>query len=297
MTAAMTSAIKLPRSVVTELSGKIVDESVIASLSPSKPTLFADETHIVFNPSAEGDVVAEGAKKGAYDQAFTPVEGKRIKVVTTTRVSNELIWADEDNKLEIIENILADQAGAIGRALDYVVFHALNPKSGQAASGYTALTTDANKVQKTSDISADLDSMVDALVDYEINGLGLSRSTAAALRKLRYPASGLRMYPEVGVNLKPGSIEGIPTVVSNTVSGAKAQSPTNVMAIMGDFNQIKWGLVRDMTSEVIPYGDPDNTGADLKGSNQVAYRTEAVLSYAVLDPKAFAYLTSAPEAA
>ena len=48
-----------------------------------------------------------------------------------------------------------------------------------------------------------------------------------------------------------------------------------------------------ITAEVIEYGDPDNTGQDLKGYNQIAYRTEAVLAYAVLDPKAFAVLKSA----
>ena len=61
-------------------------------------------------------------------------------------------------------------------------------------------------------------------------------------------------------------------------------------AILGDWGLIKWGMVRDMWSEVIEYGDPDGTGVDLKNVNQVAYRTEAVLAYAVLDPKGFAVL-------
>ena len=26
---------------------------------------------------------------------------------------------------------------------------------------------------------------------------------------------------------------------------------------MGDFSLIKWGMVRDLTSEIIAYGDPD----------------------------------------
>ena len=43
-------------------------------------------------------------------------------------------------------------------------------------------------------------------------------------------------------------------------------------------------------SEIIEYGDPDNTGKDLKGVNQIAYRTEAMYSYAILDPKGIAVL-------
>lgn len=87
--------------------------------------------------------------------------------------------------------------------------------------------------------------------------------------------------------------DGIPAAVSGTVNGRLAKTPTKVSAIMGDFSAIKWGMVRDATAEVIEYGDPDNTGQDLKGYNQIAYRTEAVLAYAVLDPKAFAVLKSA----
>ena len=49
-------------------------------------------------------------------------------------------------------------------------------------------------------------------------------------------------------------------------------------------------MVRDITSEIIEYGDPDNTGKDLKGYNQIAYRTEALYSYAILDPKGIAVL-------
>ena len=45
-----------------------------------------------------------------------------------------------------------------------------------------------------------------------------------------------------------------------------------------------------MWSEVIEYGDPDGTGNDLKAYNQIAFRTEAVMSYAVLEPAAFAVL-------
>ena len=63
-----------------------------------------------------------------------------------------------------------------------------------------------------------------------------------------------------------------------------------MLAVAGDFSLIRWGMVRDITAEVIEYGDPDGTGVDLKQYNQVAYRTEAVLAYSVIDPHAFAVL-------
>ena len=287
-----TTKVQLPKSVITELIDKVKGTSTIAALSPSQPQLFADQTHMIFNPSAEAEVVAEGAKKGVYEQAFTPVEGKIFKVQTTTRVSNELQWADEDNQLEILSNIQQDQAEAIGRALDYVVYHAINPKDGSALTGFTALTTGAKSVTATEDPSTDIDSMADEIIDYNISGIALSRLFASDLRKLRVPATGLRLYPEIPLNLLTGNFDGIPAATSNTVNGVLASEATNVLAIMGDFNLIKWGMVRDMWAEIIEYGDPDGTGVDLKSVNQVAYRTEAVYSYAVLDAEGFCVLKS-----
>lgn len=288
-----TKKIKLPREVVTELLNKAKDTSTIAKLSPSKPQKFVDIDHMIFNPTSEAEVVEEGAKKGSYELDFTPIEGKRVKVVTTTRVSDELRWADEDNKLEIVDNILADQNAAIGRSLDYVVYHAVNPKGGSKLGSYTALTANATSVISGDSPVEDIDKLVDALMDYDINGFALSKNYASALRKLRVPATGQRLYPEVPLNLNAGSIDGIDAAVSGTVDGRLATEQTKVLGIMGDFALIKWGMVRDIWSEIIEYGDPDQTGVDLKAHNQIAFRTEAVYAYAVLDPKGFAVLKSA----
>lgn len=288
-----TKKIKLPREVVTELLNKAKDTSTIAKLSPSKPQKFVDVNHMIFNPSSEAEVVEEGAKKGSYELNFTPIEGKRVKVVTTTRVSDELRWADEDNKMEIVDNILADQNAAIGRSLDYVVYHAVNPKGGSKLSGYTALTANAVSVTSGESPVEDIDKLVDALMDYDINGFALSKKYASDLRKLRVPATGQRLYPEVPLNLNAGNIDGIDAAVSGTVNGRLATEQTKVLGIMGDFALIKWGMVRDIWSEIIEYGDPDQTGVDLKAHNQIAFRTEAVYAYAILDPKGFAVLKSA----
>lgn len=288
-----TSGIVLPREVVTETINKVKGISTIAQLSPSTPQLFTDETHLIFNPSSEAEVVEEGAAKSSYTQTLTPVEGKRVKLVTTTRVTNELVWADEDSKTEIIQKIIDDQAEALARAIDYVIYHAVNPKTGATLSGYTSLVTGATAVTSTDDPSKDIDNMADALIDYQINGLALSREFASALRKIRVANTGQRLYPEIPLSLNAGSVDGIPSVTSNTVDGKLITPATGVRAIMGDFSTIKWGMVRDLKSEIIEYGDPDGAGTDLKNVNQVAYRTESMFAYALLDPTAFAYLKKA----
>lgn len=68
--------VKVPVSVVTTLIDKVKDTSVIAALSPSVPQTFADQAYMVFNPSAEAEVVAEGAAKGSYEQTVSSGVGE-----------------------------------------------------------------------------------------------------------------------------------------------------------------------------------------------------------------------------
>lgn len=287
-----TDKVRLPKEVATAVTKHAKDTSVIAALSPSEPQLFLDKDYMVFTGNAEAEVISEGAQKSSYEETLTPVVGKRFKVQTTTRVSNELQWADEDAKLEIISRVQADQAAALGRALDYVIFHAFDPKKRNALDGFTALSGTATQVPATDDRVADLDSLAEAVNDeYDINGLALSKTMANELRKIRVPSTGQRFYPEIPINLQVGSLEGIPTATSGTVNGRLITgTPTNVLAFLGDFSLIKWGMVRDIWSEIIQYGDPDHAGTDLKNVNQIAYRTETVYSYAILDPKGIAVL-------
>lgn len=285
-----TSKIKLPAEVTQAIINKVGNTSTIAALSPSTPQLFLNEDYMVFNGAAEAEVVAEGQKKSSYEQTASYITGKKFKVQCTTRVTEELKWADEDNRLEIISSIQEDQTKAIARALDYVIYHAINPKSGTKLDGYDALTANAVAVTDSGDDIANVDALADAVNEYEINGVALSRTWASRLRKLRVPATGMRFYPEIPINLAAGTLDGIPAATSTTVDGVKATTATKVLGIMGDYSLIKWGMIRDIWAEVIQYGDPDQTGVDLKAHNQIAYRTEAMFAYAVLDPKAFAVL-------
>lgn len=303
---AMTTAnIVLPKTVAAAMQTKVKDTSTIATLSPQEGKIFVDENYLVFDGAAEAEVVAEGAAKGDYEQTLAPVIANRATIQTTTRVSKQLQWADEDDQLQIIDAIQNDQAGAMGRALDYLGYHAINPKSGAVLSGYTALTAEdtVNKVYLGADAAAatkaqlvnSIDNMAEAVNDgYEINGFALSKTYANKLRKLRAGNTDARLYPEIPLNLHVGNLEGIPAACSGTVNGRLAATPTNVLAFMGDYSLIRWGFVRDIHAEIIEYGDPDGKG-DLKRYNQIAFRTEAVLAWAVLDPAAFAVLYNGTE--
>lgn len=296
--ALQTGKVLLPKEVATVITKKAKDTSTIAALSPSEPQLFLDKDYMVFSGNAEAEVIAEGEQKSSYEETLSPVVGKRFKVQTTTRVTDELRFADDDARLEIISKIQADQAAALGRVLDYVVYHAFDPKKKTTLDGFTKLSDTAAQVTATTDRVADIDALAEAVNDeYDINGIAMSKTMTNELRRIRIKDTMQRLYPEIPLNLKVGSLDGIPASTSGTVNGRLiTDTPTNVLAFLGDFSLIKWGMVRDIWSEIIEYGDPDGSGKDLKGYNQIAYRTEAIYSYAILDPKGIAVLKTAPAA-
>ena len=294
MAALQTASIVLPKEVSTAIVQEAHKTSAIATLASADKAGFFDDAYNVFTGKARGHIVAEGEKKKPYDQTVTPVEGTRITVQTTTRVSKQLQWADEDNQLEILDAIQSDQSAAVGETLDYAVFHAIDPLGGSTVASLTAkaLATLAQQVTSTDDPMADLDAMTDKLINWTINGIALSPQFANTLRKLRAAGTGARLY-DIPLDLRATTIDGIPAAVTQSVAGGYATEETNVLAFMGQFDgNIRWRLAKPITAEIIPYGNPDGQG-DLSEMNQVAYRTEAVFSFAVLNPKAIAVLKSA----
>lgn len=293
MPAINTTNIKLPVEIAKDLVSKVADTSVIQTLSASSPAIFANRASILFTQDPEAEIVGESTQHSSQTVGLKPVDHTIKKLSVTVRFSNEVQWADEDSQLQIVDAIVDKSAAALGRGLDYLVFHGLNPATGMAASGLTALTAGATTVTATTDPAADLDALADAVdPGYSISGIGLSKAYASSLRKVRVKNTGLRMFPEIPINLNTGVVDGLAAATSNTVSGALAKTATKVLAVMGDFNLIKWGIVRDINIETIETGDPDGLG-DLKRLGQIAYRAEVVYSYAVIDPKGFAVLKSA----
>lgn len=288
-----TGDIKLPKEVARLITAKARDTSTVQALSASTPVLFRDMDHMIFTQEPEAEFVAEGAAKSPTPVGMEPVTAGIHKAQVTVRLSDEVKWADEDNQLQIVDSIVEASAAAMGRALDYGVYHAVSPLGGGAISGVTSLVSAATAITQTPDALADLDSLVDAVnEDYEVTGIALSKPWANALRKIRVKDTGQRQFPEIPLDLKVGSLDGIRAATSSTVNGRRAAEATKVLAILGNFDLIKWGIIRDLGLEVIETGDPDGLG-DLKRYNQVAYRTEVVYSWAVLDPLAFSVLKSA----
>ncbi|MFR1168274.1 MAG: hypothetical protein ACLSDQ_12250 [Adlercreutzia equolifaciens] len=236
-----TSKVLLPKEVATVITKRAKDTSTIAALSPSEPQLFLDKEYMVFTGNSEAEVVAEGEQKSSYEETLAPVVGKRFKVQTTTRVSNELQWADEDAKLEIISKIQADQAAAMGRVLDYVIYHAFDPKKKTTLEGFNALAKARSACRPLTIASPTSTPRGGRQRRVRHQRHRPVKTMANELRKIRVPSTGQRFYPEIPINLQVGSLDGIGRHVRHGQRpGSSPRRPAS-LAFLGDFRLIKLG--------------------------------------------------------
>jgi len=95
------------------------------------------------------------------------------------------------------------------------------------------------------------------------------------------------------------SFEGLAASVSSTVSGKARDgdlADNRVRGIVGNFAQgIKWGVQQRFPFRMLDAGDPDNTGRDLAGHNEVLFRTEVIFAWYV-DTAQFAVIEGAAPA-
>ena len=140
---------------------------------------------------------------------------------------------------------------------------------------------------------AALSTIVSSLIgdDKEVSGIALAPAYANALGN--YTVNGIKQYPDFAFGNAPESFAGKKLDVNSSVSTI-VEDGDPFYAYAGDFeNAFRWGFGKDVTLEVIEYGDPDNTGYDLKGHNQVYLRCEAYIGWGILDGDSFARVDSA----
>lgn len=283
--------------LVTELFDKVKGKSSLAALSGQTPIAFNGQKEYVFTMDDEADLVAENGKKTRGSVALTPVTIVPVKLEYGSRISDEFLYASEEAQIDILRNFSDGFAKKVARALDIMAFHGVNPRSKAASqligtnhfdNGVTVIKQDSSS-PKTPD--ALIEEAIAAVQDneYDISGLTMAPSFRSDLAKM-VDTSGRKIYPDLAWGNAPTSMNGIQTVTNNTVSFNSSKD----LAIVGDFARaFKWGYSKEIPLSIIPYGDPDNSGQDLKGYNQVYIRAEAYIGWGILDKSAFAVIQSA----
>lgn len=276
----------LPRNIADGIVGKVQTGSVVAALSGAEPQRFGDTDIITFNDRPRAEFVEEGGEKSSTTGSFGVVTAVPHKAQVTMRFNQEVQWADEDYQLQVLSTLANAGALALSRALDLGLLYRINPLSGAVITAWTNYLNSTTKRVSLADASA-IDDYVDDAVglvvddDWAVNGIAFAPKFAHSLARLK-DSDGRKKYPELGFGTNVSSFATLPASVSSTVSGTpEAATPTNVDAIVGDFqNGIRWGIQRDLPLELIQYGDPDGQG-DLKRKNQIALRLEIAYGWYV----------------
>lgn len=290
-----TQDVFIDQDITTEIFQKMAEESVILNLVNAETRPFQDIDYIFFDQEPEAEVVGEGAPKSSAPWKFEQKAAKRLKLQTTVRMTEEVIWANEASKVKYFDALIDSLSGSNSRGIDYTLIHAINPLSREVLPNLKedAIAYTGNQVMATDDPQADIDNLPDKILEnYDVTGIALDRMYANKLRKLRNEYTGAPLFPDITLTLNPGSIGGVPSVTSGAVSGKRlSQEDTGIQAIMGYWPLLKLGIIENIGVREIRYGDPDGKG-DLQRYNQVAYRTELVFVHANLDPKGFSVLRS-----
>ncbi len=274
-----------PSELSTEVFNKVRGKSSLAKLSQQIPVAFSGTDIFTFDLDGEASLVGENAQKVNGGATVASKKVAPLKLEYGARVSDEFLNASEERKIEILTPFVEGFSKKVGRALDMMAFAKVNPKTGVESALITNdFSTVTNKVLYTpGDAENNIGDAAALIGDFDVTGLALSKTLASAMSKETRTDGSLK-FPELKWGASPDTINGIPSDVNGTVN----QYGT-ILGIVGDFaTAFKWGYAKDITFEVIPYGDPDNSGVDLAGSNQVYLRCEAYIGFAVIAPEAFA---------
>lgn len=275
--------------LVTDLISKVKGKSSLAVMSAQTPIPFNGLKEFVFSLDNEIDVVAENGKKTHGGMTLEPIKIVPIKVEYGARVSDEFLYAAEEEKIKILEAFNDGFAKKVAKGFDLMAFHGINPRTKQASTVIGTNHFDSIVTQSvTYDVSTPDDNMESAIAmvrgsEGEVTGAVLSTVFASALAKVK--VNGVKQFPELAWGANPGIINGLPIDINKTVENDTVKD----RAIVGDFaNMFKWGYAKEVPFEVIQFGDPDASGKDLKAYNQVYLRAELYIGWGIMDKNSFA---------
>lgn len=289
MAALSTSDVTLPTQIVDGIVEKTKTSSTIAALSGQEPMRFGPATIVTFDDDLTAEFVEESGAKSEDGAAPSNVIAVPHKAVVNFRTSDEFKHADEEYQLGILDKFEEKCARALGRGLDLGAYYRLNPRTNTQITAWTNyLNTTTNRVEVTAASEPDIDfeSAAGLVIGdgYRPTGVALDPTYAWTLSTARY-TDGRKKYPELGLGVDVSGFEGLRASVSSTVSGKPVDghaADNKVRAIIGNYEQgLRWGVQKTFPFRMLEFGDPDNTGRDLAGHNEVLFRAEVIFAWYV----------------
>lgn len=290
--------------LVKDLIDKVRGKSALAQLCGSEPKKFNGEKEFTFAMDDEVDLVAEGGASSRGSAAVAPVTIVPFRIEYGARISEDFMYASEEEGIEILRAYNEGFAKKAARGLDLMAFHGVNPRANKISTLLGTNYFDSVVTQTVENaVNVDADQKMEAAIglvqgnEEDVTGAAMSGDMRSALAALR-DTTGKRIYEELKWGGAPETLNGLSAAFNSTVGkvikDASNNDVTTDLAIVGNFQDyFKWGYSKNITMEIIPYGDPDNTGRDLKGHHEIYLKCEAYIGWGILLPRAFARITSA----
>lgn len=295
MAALITSDFEIPAEISAGIFEKAQKGSTLAQLSGARPQKFGKQQVFVLTAPPKAELVGEAAQKSPTPASYSSKTVNPFKLQVTMRFSQEVQWADEDTQIGVLQDLASNAGIALGRALDLVGIHKINPLTGTVSELVKEGLIDAKQLITL--VGTKYDEAVEAAAGtvisagYTPTGIAMDPALSFGLSTMR-DTTGRKIYPELGFGQNITNFAGMNAAVSDTVSAKNEISvASKLLGITGQFDAFRWGVQRSIGAHLIEYGDPDGLG-DLQRSNQVAIRAEIVYGIGIMDSNAFAKIVS-----
>lgn len=269
----------------------------VLSLIDETPSINVGENvPLVMSGRAKGALVHESGVKPDNGRQIVPKPFTTVKLVYSQRVTDEFMMWDRERQGDFVSRLVSDWTRkSLPRDIDTVVLHGLDPNSNTLdtnLSDYLMKTGSHIAVPSTGSSAAQLDAdfttAVAALNGQDITGVAIAPDAAAKLATIT--EGNEKKYAGLGVFGLTGG----------TIAGKRAASTPEVAAngtefILGDWSKLYLGFAGAVDWKVIEYGNPDGGTYDLQNVNQVCIRMELKFGFRVLDPTAFAAVSTGGE--
>lgn len=295
MAALITSDFEIPAEISAGIFEKAQKGSTLAQLSGARPQKFGKQQVFVLTAPPKAELVGEAAQKSPTPTSYSSKTVNPFKLQVTMRFSQEVQWADEDTQIGVLQDLASNAGIALGRALDLVGIHKINPLTGTVSELVKEGLIDTK--QSITLTGTKYDEAVEAAAGtvisagYTPTGIAMDPTLSFGLSTMR-DTTGRKIYPELGFGQNITNFAGMNAAVSDTVSAKNEISvASKLLGITGQFDAFRWGVQRSIGAHLIEYGDPDGLG-DLQRSNQIAIRAEIVYGIGIMDSNAFAKIVS-----
>ena len=295
MAALLSTDFTIPAEISQGIFEKAQKGSTLAQLSGARPQKFGKQQVWVLTAPPKAELVGEGGQKSPTPATYASKVVNPFKLQVTMRFSQEVQWADEDIQIGVLQDLASNAGIALGRALDLVAIHKINPLTGTVSSlvkeGLIDTTQSVTLTGTKYDEAIEAAAGTIISAGYTPAGIAMDPTLSFGLSTMR-DANGRKIYPEIGFGQNIVNFSGMNAAVSDTVSAKnEIKTPSKLLGIVGQFDAFRWGVQRSIGAHLIEYGDPDGLG-DLQRQNQIAIRAEIVYGIGIMDSKAFAKIVS-----